>query len=92
MSGGGSPTGAEAGRNGIILLFASTHAALAAEERVLEAGLWCDVVPRPPGTSDSLCGLALAISGKDREQVAEMLEQKGIEFEAYQPGAGDEAE
>jgi hypothetical protein len=87
MSGGGE----EPGAGGLVLLFESTHAALAAEERILEEGLWCDVVPRPPGTSTSLCGLAIAIRDENREDIADLLRKAGIGFETYGVKGPDES-
>lgn len=66
----------------MVLLFDSTHAALAAEEAILDAGYWCDMVPRPPG-ADSLCGLAVAIRAGDAAGVATLMGQAGIDFELH---------
>lgn len=75
-----------------VFLFQSTHAALDAEEAIMDAGIWCDVVPRPPGTATSLCGLAIEVMDKDAPDVAALLESTGIVFDTYQPPeAGDGA-
>lgn len=73
----------------IVLLFESTHAAMAAEERIIGSAVWCDVIPRPPGTSDSLCGLAVEIHAEDEEGVSDLLEKSGIAFETYHEDGHD---
>lgn len=73
-----------------VFLFKSTHAALDAEEAIMDAGIWCDVVPRPPGTASSLCGLAIEVLGKDESDVAMLLEAAGIAFETYRPAEADD--
>lgn len=65
-----------------VLTFDSTHAALAAEEAILDAGYWCDIVPRPRG-AESLCGLAVAIKAGDRAGITELLGRSGIDFELH---------
>lgn len=80
--------GEEAG--GVVLLFDSTHAALAGEAAILDGGFWCDVVPRPPGTSDALCGLAIEVDTADQESIAELLQEAGIAFETYHRDGSDE--
>lgn len=73
-----------------VFLFQNTHAALDAEEAIMDAGIWCDVVPRPPGTASSLCGLAIEVLPKDETDVAALLAAGGIDFEIYRyPEAGD---
>lgn len=71
----------------ILLLFGTTHASLEAEESIIRAGFWCDVVPRPPEASDSLCGLAIAVGADDLDEIASQLRAEGIEFETYTGGA-----
>lgn len=73
-----------------VFLFQNTHAALEAEEAIMDVGIWCDVVPRPPETASSLCGLAIEVLGKDEADVAALLKAAGIAFETYRPPeAGD---
>lgn len=74
-----------------MLLFGSTHAALAAEEAIIAGGFWCDVVPRPPGTSDDLCGLAVEVDRDDATGVGGVLRDAGIDFEAYYGDGADGA-
>lgn len=73
----------------MILLFDSTHAALAAEAAILESGLWCDIVERPPGAGEGLCGLAVEIDAGDEEGVTALLQNAGIRFETYQREGSD---
>lgn len=75
-----------------VFLFQSTHAALDAEEAIMDAGIWCDVVPRPPGTATSLCGLAIEVMDKDETDVATLLEAAGIVFETYRPPGADDGD
>ncbi|MFA5801041.1 MAG: DUF3343 domain-containing protein [Thermoleophilia bacterium] len=78
-----SSTSSPGGR--AIFLFDTTHAAMAAEQLVIDAGFWCDVVPRPPGTMTSLCGLAIEVTAVDVKDVRNLLISEGIPFEIYQP-------
>lgn len=75
--------GEKDGAVSVILLFDSTHAALAAEEQIITGEYWCDMVPRPPGTADSLCGLAVAIKAADEAGIAGLLQNAGIVFDTY---------
>ncbi|MFA6000579.1 MAG: DUF3343 domain-containing protein [Thermoleophilia bacterium] len=68
-----------------IFLFDTTHAAMEAEQLIIDAGFWCDVVPRPPGTMSSLCGLAIEVMAADAGGVRNVLISEGIPFEIYQP-------
>ncbi|MFA5809930.1 MAG: DUF3343 domain-containing protein [Thermoleophilia bacterium] len=68
-----------------IFLFDNTHAAMAAEQLIIDAGFWCEVVPRPPGTMTSLCGLAIEVMAVDVKDVRKVLISEGISFEIYQP-------
>lgn len=77
-------------QGGLVLLFETTHAALAAEEALIEGGLWCDMVPRPPGTSDDLCGLAVEVDEADTEEVMAALRRAGLEFNTYYRDGGNE--
>lgn len=76
-------TGDREQHGGLVLLFESTHAALSGEETILAGGFWCDVVPRPPGTSDDLCGLAVEVDPADQADVAAALHDAGISFNVY---------
>lgn len=75
----------------VLLLFGTTHAALEAEDSIISAGFWCDVVPKPPEASDSLCGLALEAEAVDLEAIASQLRAEGIEFKTYKGGAARES-
>ncbi|MCL6106585.1 MAG: DUF3343 domain-containing protein [Actinobacteria bacterium] len=65
------------------LLFNTTHAVLTAEEIILADGIWCDVVPRPAGISDFLCGLAIEIRRSDLETTSSRLKEAGLVFEIF---------
>jgi hypothetical protein len=71
---------------GAVFLFDSTHDAMKAEETIIDAGFWCDVVPRPPDTSSELCGLAVEVQVADQADVAELLSGTAIRYEIYQTG------
>lgn len=68
-----------------IFLFDTTHDAMQAEEVIIDGGFWCDMVPRPPDTAATLCGLAIEVQTADRDDVSRLLEEAGINFEIYQP-------
>lgn len=78
----------ESKSDGTIFLFDTTHDAMQAEEAIIDAGFWCDIVPRPPDTAATLCGLAIEVEGADCEEVARLLEEEGIAFQIYQPANG----
>ncbi len=65
------------------LLLNTTHAVLSAEEAILADGIWCDLVPRPAGASDSLCGLAIEIRRTDLEKTISLLKEAGLVFEIF---------
>lgn len=56
-----------------------------AEETVIDAGFWCDVVPRPPQAAATLCGLAIEARLADMEEISRLLEKAGIAFETFKP-------
>jgi len=66
-----------------VFLFDSTHDAMKAEEAIIDAGFWCDVVPRPADTSSELCGLAVEVLAVDRDDVAVLLSGKEISYGIY---------
>ena len=68
-----------------VLLFDTTHAAMEAEDTVIDGGFWCDVVPRPPDAMSGLCGLALQVLAADLQEIRELLAARGIAFEIYKP-------
>ncbi len=70
-----------------LLLFDTTHAAMEAEEHIITGGFWCDVVPRPPQVSDSLCGLAIEVYAGELTEIEALLTSEGIVTESYQGGA-----
>lgn len=69
----------------VILMFDTTHLAMEAEQQIIDGGFWCEVVPRPPATMSSLCGLAIAVLPADAEEVKALLRSSGIAFEVYRP-------
>lgn len=69
-----------------LFLFDTTHAAMEAEEAIIDAGFWCDIVPRPPEASVTLCGLAIEVHAADEEDVAALLTGAGIGFDIYHAG------
>lgn len=71
----------------VLLLFETTHAAMEAEQEILAAGFRCDIVPRPPGVSDSLCGLAIEVGKNDLPDIESLLKSAGITVESYTGGA-----
>lgn len=81
----GTPVSGTAEPDTTILLFDTTHAAMAAEEAIIDAGFWCDVVPKPPDAMTGLCGLAIAIRDADLAAVRSTLGKAGLAFEIYQP-------
>lgn len=82
---GNSGESAPGSPGGAIFLFETTHDAIQAEEAIIDAGYWCDVVPRPPATSSTLCGLAIEVQPADSSGIASLLKDLGISFEIYQP-------
>jgi hypothetical protein len=77
-------------KKSVLLLFDTTHAAMEAEENIIADGFWCDVVPRPPGASETLCGLAIEVEEKDMEEITAILLGSGIPVEIYHGGVSDE--
>lgn len=75
----------EDGADTTILLFDTTHASIAAEEAIIDAGFWCDVVPKPPDAMTGLCGLAIKVRLADLDGVRKTLRTTGLGFEIYQP-------
>ncbi|MCL4310273.1 MAG: DUF3343 domain-containing protein [Actinomycetota bacterium] len=76
----------QAGSGALLFLFRTTHAALGAEETLIDAGFWCDVVPRPPAVTTELCGLAIEVRATDRAAVERLFANTGLAFETYQAG------
>lgn len=68
-----------------ILLFDTTHVAMAGEQAIIDTGFWCDVVPKPPDAMTGLCGLAIAVRTSDLAAVRATLATAGLAFEVYQP-------
>ncbi|MHB8859890.1 MAG: DUF3343 domain-containing protein [Thermoleophilia bacterium] len=68
-----------------VLLFDTTHAAMEAEDAVIDAGFWCDVVPRPPDAMSGLCGLALQVLAANLQEIRGLLTSRGLAFEIYKP-------
>ncbi|MHB1389660.1 MAG: DUF3343 domain-containing protein [Thermoleophilia bacterium] len=83
MSAGGNDS-APCGGDSVIFLFDTTHDAMRAEALIIEAGYWCDIVPRPPDSAATLCGLAVAVQPGDRDGVAGLLNQAVVAYGIYQ--------
>ena len=62
----------------MVLVFASTHAAMAAEDALREAEIALQVIPLPVWVAAD-CGLALRLDGMDAGRAREELRQRGIE-------------
>lgn len=73
------------GGSGTILLFNSTHDAMRAEEAIINAGFWNDMVPRPPDSTSTLCGLAIEVQSDDIEDIRRLLNEEDVFFDIYQP-------
>lgn len=71
----------------MLFLFDTTHAALEAEEAIIDGGFWCDMVPRPPEAAVTLCGLAVEVLASDEAEISRLLAGGGIRFETYRAGA-----
>lgn len=56
-----------------------------AEEAIIDAGFWCDVVPRPPQAAATLCGLAIEALRADEQEISLLLEKAGLDFETFAP-------
>ncbi|MBT9153791.1 MAG: hypothetical protein DDT37_01490 [Firmicutes bacterium] len=56
----------------IVLIFATTHHALAAESVLLEQRVWHELLP-PPRELTLSCGLCLAVCGKDFARIEKLL-------------------
>lgn len=87
----GAPPGSQkAPHEPALLLFDTTHAAMEAEDTIIDRGFWCEVVPRPPEVSDTLCGLAIEVTRQDLDEIVSLLKQAGISVETYKGGAKNE--
>ncbi|MHB1055109.1 MAG: DUF3343 domain-containing protein [Thermoleophilia bacterium] len=73
----------------VTFLFDTTHDAMRAEAAIIDAGYWCDMVPRPPDATGTLCGLAVAIQPGDSDGVAGLLKQAGVMYEISQGAQPD---
>ena len=81
----GSPRENQPEPESAILLFDTTHQAMAGEASIIDGGFWCDMVPRPPDAMTALCGLAIEVRASDLEDVRAALGAAGIPFEIYRP-------
>lgn len=64
-------------RTYVVLGFATTHAALAAEEAMAAAGI--EVVPVPaPSTVSAMCGIALRVDPAEEGPATDVLRSAGI--------------
>ncbi len=68
-----------------LLLFPSTHQALAAEECLRAAGVKIEVVPTPPEFSSG-CGLAIRVMLSDLEGVRAALSLHGVRYTSPKTG------
>lgn len=75
----------ETGDRDVLFLFDTTHAAMEAEEAIIDAGFWCDIVPRPPEAKTTLCGLAIEVRAADSADIGRLLEEEGIRYDLFQP-------
>ena len=74
----------------VVLAFASTHAAMAAEDALRLAGIALQVVPLPAWIAAD-CGLALRLDASDAGRAEEELLRRGIQVRGFHeepPGAG----
>ncbi len=62
----------------MVLVFASTHAAMAAEDALREAGIALQVIPLPAWVAAD-CGLALRLDGTDAGRAKEELLRREIQ-------------
>ena len=69
-----------------LLLFPSTHQALAAEDALRRAGIDLRVIPAPQEYTSG-CGLAIRVSARDFVTACEVLTSRTVRFMA-KPGAG----
>jgi hypothetical protein len=69
-----------------LLLFPSTHQALAAEDALRQAGIDLRVIPAPQKYTSG-CGLAIRVAARDFVPACEVLTTRTIRFVA-KPGAG----
>lgn len=80
-----NPAGGSGGdSDSVTFLFDTTHDAMRAEEALIDAGYWCDLVPRPPDSAATLCGLAIAVQSGDSEGIAALLKREGVAHAIYQ--------
>ena len=61
----------------IVFTFHSTHAAMAAEDALREAGFALEIVPPPPPLSAG-CGLAIRLSASDEQAAVSTLSDVGL--------------
>lgn len=85
MTPGNDSSSAPNAAGNTVFLFDTTHAAMEAERLIIDGGIWCDVVPRPPGTMSSLCGLAIETLSADLDDVKNLLAAGGIAYEIFKP-------
>lgn len=65
-----------------IVLFHTTTAALRAEKVAQKGGLKVKLIPTPRELSSD-CGIALRFELDDRESIAQLLEDAGVEGDIY---------
>lgn len=68
----------------VLLTFASSHAAMAAEFAVRKSTSPARLIPLPPDISAG-CGLALRLPATDIQQVVALLEESAIDVEGPYP-------
>jgi hypothetical protein len=69
-----------------LLLFPSTHQALAAEDALRRAGIDLRVIPAPQEYTSG-CGLAIRVAARDFVAACEVLTTRAVRF-VGRPGAG----
>ncbi len=68
----------------VVLVFASTHAAMAAEDALREAGIPLQVIPLPRWVSAG-CGLALRLEEGDVAWAEGVIDRRGIRLRGVHP-------
>jgi len=68
---------------GVILTFSTGHS-VRAEKVLVEAGIDVKMIPVPRHISSD-CGTALRIRSSDRQSALEILTERGVEYDRYEP-------
>ena len=62
-----------------VLLFASIHDVMAAENALQGSGLWCDMIPTPRELSSN-CGMAIQLRDADWPVASELLAHRPVKL------------